>query len=138
MPKCFILLVAGALLLAAQDKPQVRQVSPSRTSPASGKDMYMSYCATCHGKDGKGGGPAAPALKKVPTDLTQLAARNGGKFPEMRVYNVIAGDTEVAAHGSKDMPVWGTVFSSMARGNQAEINLRLSNLTKYIESIQAK
>jgi mono/diheme cytochrome c family protein len=138
MPKFFILLVAGAAILAAQDKPKVQTVSPSRTSPASGQEMFVTYCATCHGKDAKGGGPAAAALKKVPTDLTTLSARNGGKFPEMRVYNMISGDPEVAAHGSKDMPVWGNVFSSMARGNQAEINLRLANLTKYIQSIQAK
>jgi mono/diheme cytochrome c family protein len=138
MPKWIVLLAAGACILAAQDKPQVRQVSPTRTSPASGQEMFMTYCATCHGKDAKGNGPAAPALKKVPSDLTKLSARNAGKFPEMKVYNVIQGDPEVAAHGSKDMPVWGSVFSSMAHGNQAEINLRVSNLTKYVESLQSK
>jgi mono/diheme cytochrome c family protein len=66
--------------LGASQTP-ARRVPAPYTSPISGSEMYREYCAACHGVSGKGNGPAAPALKTTPTDLTQLAARNGGVFP---------------------------------------------------------
>jgi hypothetical protein len=102
--------------------------------------MYMAYCASCHGQDGEGNGPAAAALKTHPTNLTILAAKNGGKFPEVHVVAVIKGDNLTPAHGNKAMPVWGPVFLSMSTSphDTAQEQMRLSNLTKYLESIQAK
>ena len=117
---------------------QIKNVPAPYTSPSSGKDMYMAYCASCHGQDGEGKGPAAAALKKQPTDLTLLTVKNSGKFPELHVAEVIKGDTLTAAHGSKEMPVWGPVFLSMRPHDVAQEQMRLSNLTKYLESIQAK
>jgi len=97
----------------------------------------MEYCAVCHGKDGTGNGPAAAALKKAPADLTTLTARNSGKFPEARVYQFIQGDAEVSAHGSRDMPIWGDLFRQL--NTEAGVaNMRISNLTDYLKSIQAK
>lgn len=126
--------LAAAVLMQAQTK--IRQTPISPTSPASGEQMFMTYCASCHGKDGKGTGPAAPALKKAPTDLTVLSKNNGGKFPGNAVYVAIGGTFSVSAHGSSEMPVWGEVFGRS--GTDAQAKLRLTNLTKYIESIQAK
>ena len=100
--------------------------------------MFNEYCAVCHGADAKGGGPAAPALNKTPADLTTLAARNKGKFPELRVFSVIQGDSETVAHGSRDMPIWGSVFQSMSRGSAGEVQMRISNLISYIKSVQTK
>jgi mono/diheme cytochrome c family protein len=77
------------------------------TPPSSGKAMYLAYCASCHGKDGKGDGPAASAMKISPTDLTELTAKNGGIFPENHIAQTIRGDSNTPSHGSKDMPVWG-------------------------------
>ncbi|MEO8025743.1 MAG: c-type cytochrome [Bryobacteraceae bacterium] len=125
-------------ILTAQDKPVIRKVSPSLTDPSSGKEMFIAYCATCHGRDAMGTGPAAPALKLTPADLTTLTMRNKGKFPELRVFNTIKGDSETPAHGSKDMPVWGAVFSQLAHGNQGEVQMRISNLVSYVRSIQKK
>src|SRR5208337_4437955 len=98
--------------------------------------MFVAYCASCHGKDGKGNGPAAAALKSVPRDLTQLAASNGGRFPENHVSQTIKGDFVPLSHGSKDMPVWGSVFGSMGAASDGSMQLRIRNLTKYIESLQ--
>jgi mono/diheme cytochrome c family protein len=99
--------------------------------------MFDMYCAVCHGKDGKGGDPAAPALKKSPTDLTTLAKRNGGTFPGNAVVQSITGEQAVTAHGSRQMPVWGELFRQTGQ-NQSEIHLRMANLTKYIEAMQSK
>jgi mono/diheme cytochrome c family protein len=132
-----VALVVAFAILGADNPPTIKKVSPSRTSAASGKDMFTTYCAVCHGRDGKGGGPAVAALKMPPPDLTTLAQRSSGKFPELRVYAAIHGDLEMPAHGSKDMPVWGTVFQSMDRDSAAQ-QMRVSNLTKYVQSIQAK
>lgn len=130
----FTLVVAFAILGA--DQPTIKKVPPSPTSPASGKEMFNSYCVACHAKDGKGGGPAVAALKIPPPDLTTLSAKNSGKFPELRVFGSIHGDVEMPAHGSKDMPVWGSVFQSMGHDNGATTQMRVANLTAYIKSMQ--
>jgi mono/diheme cytochrome c family protein len=121
----------------ANAQPTIKKVPVSPTSAASGEQMFKTYCATCHGLDGKGAGPAAAALKKAPANLTELAARNGGKFPEMKVFSTIKGDSEVAAHGNKDMPVWGDLLPSVS-STEGEVQLRISNLTAYVKAIQAK
>jgi mono/diheme cytochrome c family protein len=114
----------------------INTVPPNQTSPTSGKAMFTEYCAVCHGQDAKGGGPAATALKKKPTDLTQLSAHNGGKFPDSRVARYIEGDDTLASHGSRDMPIWGDVFKSLSK-DQNITRMRVSNLTAYIKSLQA-
>jgi len=119
-------------------QPQVKKVAAPYTDPTSGVAMYKAYCASCHGAEGRGDGPAAPALKTPPTDLTRLAAGNGGKFPDAHVVQVIKGDVTTAAHGNKDMPVWGPVFLGMGQRSTAQVQLRISNLVKYLESIQQR
>ena len=144
----WILLLAALAVISctvfAQDQTQeqpkkVIQHTPVKaTSPASGKEMYTSYCAVCHGTDGKGGGPAASALKTPPTDLTMLSKNNGGKYPALKVTSSIRGEANLPAHGTKEMPVWGSLFWGMSHGHQGEVQQRVANLTEYIESLQAK
>jgi len=109
----FLLLLAfGCFTAFAADEPPaktVKKVNAKATATLNGVDLFKEYCAVCHGAGGKGDGPAADALKKRPADLTQLARKNGGAFPELHVVNYIKGQDVVAAHGSRDMPVWGTV-----------------------------
>lgn len=131
-------LLCGSFLLAAQGTPQIKKTTVTPTSPTSGKDMYLQYCATCHGKEGKGDGPAAKALKVQPTNLTTLASNHHGSFPDFRIARVIEGSDNLAAHGSRDMPIWGEVFNRMDAGGAASAKLRVENLTEYIKSLQAK
>ncbi len=149
MPMKKLLFVFTALFVfsntvAAQDQPQdqnqkvIQHATIQNTSPASGKEMYTTYCAVCHGTDGKGGGPAASALKTPPADLALLSKNNGGKFPAMKVTSAIRGDSALPAHGSKEMPVWGSLFWTMSHGHEGEVQQRVANLTHYIESLQAK
>ena len=132
-------IVAMVLMASAQEpKKEIKHVPIRATSAASGQEMYTTYCAVCHGTDGKGNGPAADALKVAPPDLTALAGKNGGKYPALKVSAIIRGEEVLAAHGSKDMPIWGHLFRSISRGHETEVHQRVVNLNKYIESLQKK
>ena len=135
-----VFVIAFAILAWSQNQAQteVKHVPVKRTSAASGPEMFKTYCAVCHGTDGSGNGPAASALKVPPSDLTTLAQRNGGKYPALKVSSVIRGEEALPAHGSKDMPIWGKLFWSMSGGHDSEVQQRVANLNKYIESLQAK
>ena len=122
----------------AQSAPVVKHVPIKSAPPNSGKDMFNNYCAVCHGKDGKGSGPAAAALKTPPADLTVLAKSSGGKYPAPHVAAVIRGQATTTAHGSQDMPVWGPLFSSISQGHEAQVQQRITNLVTYVETLQAK
>jgi len=74
------------------------------TSATSGSEMFNSYCAPCHGKDAKGNGPAATALKNPPANPDAVSKEEQWQVPGL-LRNGVAG-----AHGSSDMPVWGRCF----------------------------
>jgi mono/diheme cytochrome c family protein len=136
---CLLALVAACgITSAAQEASGVKHMPAQVTSPSSGKEMFMSYCASCHGKDAKGDGPAAAALKQAPADLTMLAKRNGGKYPSDKVTSVLRGQTILMAHGDQEMPVWGPLFWSMSQGHEELVQLRIANLNRYLESLQVK
>ena len=142
----FIVLIAVVVTIsvfaAAQNAtptPPVLRHVPITNSPSnSGKQMFASYCAVCHGSDAKGTGPAASALKTPPADLTVLAQKNGGKYPSAHVAAVIRGQATLSSHGTADMPVWGPLFSSISKGDQSRVQQRISNLSLYVETLQAK
>ena len=136
-----LILISTAVSISLQAqaaKPEIKHTPAPQTSAASGKEMFVAYCASCHGADAKGNGPAAAALNSKPADLTALAKNNGGKFPASRVMSILRGEATVTAHGNRDMPVWGPVFWKMSQGHPAELQQRVTNLTHYLESLQAK
>lgn len=137
-----LLLLAGAGFLVAaasfaQEKDKIKRAPIKDTSPASGEEMFNSYCASCHGKDAKGNGPAASAFKTPPADLTTLAKANNGKFPSDHVSTLLRKGVS-GAHGSSDMPVWGPLLSSVSGGSDALVGMRISNLVRYLETKQVK
>jgi mono/diheme cytochrome c family protein len=123
-------------------KKTIEKVPIKPTAAHSGEEMYGEYCAVCHGKAGKGDGPAASALKAPPSDLSALAKGNDGKFPSDHVAAILRFGTSVPAHGTSDMPIWGPLFSSLSgkgtSAHYAATQQRIANLTKYIESLQSK
>lgn len=125
--------VAGAARAQHSTKDEPRSLlMPS----LSGMENFASYCAPCHGHDGKGRGPVADALTSPPSDLTKLAARNKGVFPARSVRDYLThGNEAVQAHGSRTMPVWGPTFRAFDSSDKA-VSLRIANLVTYLESIQ--
>ena len=134
-----VLLVMATLAFqsptcAAQDKSDFDAAS-----------LFKSNCAACHGTTGAGDGPVASALKQIPPPLSTLSKRHGGVFPEDYVYRMIDGRAEVAAHGSRVMPVWGKYFGEQHRGaqpGQSETEMatktKIDALVNYLKSIQSK
>jgi mono/diheme cytochrome c family protein len=129
-------MCAGPDVAYAQ-APQVKEAPVRAIGSVQGRDNFDAYCAACHGRDAKGNGPAASALKGPIPDLTTIARRNRGKFDGLAIERVISGsDRNMAAHGSLDMPVWGPVFRTAQ--SDASASVRLANLVKFLESIQQK
>lgn len=133
-----ILLVISTFAVAqaapAQTAPTVKHVPITNAPSNSGKETFNSYCAVCHGKDGKGNGPAASAMKTPPADLTLLPKNSGGKYPAALVAAVIKGQVTTPSHGGQNMPVWGLLFStSIGLGHEGQVQQRITNLVTYIE-----
>jgi len=134
------LLVAGHLFAQTPDARST-QTGRSSATPTlaleslTGQDSFDRYCASCHGVDGRGGGPVASALRNRPPDLTTLARREGG-FSRERVFAFVEGTNRLSlTHGSGDMPVWGRAFRGLD-SSDARIKVRLDNLVAYVESLQ--
>lgn len=142
--RLLITLAAGvtiaAFAFAQQAANNTQTIKVGKTPANSGKMMYNNYCAPCHGTDGKGGGPVAAALKQPPTDLTVLARNNGGKYPDAHIAAILQFGPEAkgASHGTAAMPVWGPILGNMDQVNPQNKQLRISNLSRYIESLQVK
>ena len=127
-----LLMLAGTLVYAQQSSPRKLIAS------MEGKDLYVAYCASCHGLTGKGDGPVSPALKIPMADLRTIAKRNNGAVPKEELEKMILGEKgSRAAHGSEDMPVWGPVFRKVE--NDRDLGLvRVRRLVDYIAQLQIK
>lgn len=116
--------------------------APAPASPAGahidGHQLFKTFCASCHGENGHGNGPAAETLRHVPPDLSRFAAKNGGVFPSERLARIIDG-RDVPSHGNNEMPVWGDAFRILPEGASAEtVKARIAAVVKFLDSIQAR
>lgn len=111
-----------------------------------GKREYMNSCAVCHGADGRAQTQALDILKAAPPDLRLLAKKNGGVFPLARVYEVIDGRTNIKAHGTRDMPIWGFRYSTeaapayddFAYRPEVFVRARILGVVDYLYRLQEK
>lgn len=134
-------LLAGALglfvaLSLGAQTTKIERTPAKAILSLEGKDSYAAYCAACHGRDGKGDGPAAPALRSPVPDLTMIAKRNNGSFDTAVVTRAITGVDKITAHGSEGMPMWGPIFSHIQ--NDEHAFLRVKNLAEYLGTMQQK
>lgn len=133
-------VATGALFLSivglhAATQDQAKKPSVTRSNSPSGAELYKQHCAVCHGDDLKGVGPV-PEPYRVPPDLSKLARRHGGKFPEAYVVEVLRSGVILPEHGLAQMPVWGMDFREMDGLDPIQVRLRIVNLSNYIKSRQ--
>jgi mono/diheme cytochrome c family protein len=144
--RCFILLIALSLLplsvsswaqeARAETEKEGNAAPNSLIESIEGRDLFRAYCASCHGADARGGGPASASLKTRPPDLTRIAERRGGAFPLAGVERIISGEQETAeTHGQREMPIWGPILGQIQRDRDFG-RVRIRNLAKYLESLQ--
>lgn len=145
--KTFILILGTIVLItfaSATAGEVVIKKAPLKyqhVKTTDGSELYGTICAVCHGLNGKGDGPAAPALEMPMADLTVLSANNNGVYPHKYVEDTISGDTRVIAHGTIEMPIWGEQlmalrpdWSSLQR--RAFTRQRIESLTAHVEGMQ--
>lgn len=124
--------IAIAVLTSAPVSAQTGQPDGDRAS-------FLTYCASCHGADGRGGGPVAEELRSRPPSLTQFAVRNGGVFPAERIQRIIDGrDQSIRAHGSFEMPVWGDAFRRRDGINEDAVRRRIESIVRFLREIQER
>lgn len=126
------LAAVAALLCSAA--PGFAQTKPVENS---GNAVYLLYCASCHGPNAKGDGPTATAMNPKPSDLTKIAARNGGKFDEAALVQTIDGRMAKSGHGGAGMPVWGDAFARKGQ-SPAETRKKIESVVAYLKSLQQK
>jgi len=127
LPLVGLLLGGGAISFAAESD--------------GGKQMYLQYCGSCHGKDGKGDGVVSRDLKVRVPDLTLLARKNKGVYPLDAVMATIDGRRTVRAHGDRNMPVWGEIFYRETEGKKyPELTtlLKAKIIAEYVATLQKK
>ena len=134
----FVCLPASAQNKKTENQTDLYPNTTRLIGSLEGRALYMAYCAACHGTDGKGIGPMTEWLKIKTPDLTRINLRGGGKFPLARVQRIISGEENITAgHGTREMPLWGPVFSLVSRDRDLG-RMRVYNLAKFIEKMQQK
>ena len=149
------LVATQALAQSPAPLPRAGELTPPAASSDArnigsrdfGRREFQRSCASCHGATGKGDGVLVEFLRRSPPDLTQLSRRNQGVFPFQRLYDVIEGGG-LAAHGTRDMPVWGTQYrvedaeyhsdSTQPYDAEALVRSRILSLLEYLNRIQVR
>jgi mono/diheme cytochrome c family protein len=114
-------------------------VSHLESIQETGRGLFLTNCASCHGADGRGAGPVTDSLRVRPPSLTEFAVRNHGVFPEERLHRIIDGkDQTVRAHGSFEMPVWGDAFRKREGLSDDAVRARIEAIVRYLSTIQER
>ncbi|HWQ32854.1 MAG TPA: c-type cytochrome [Blastocatellia bacterium] len=123
--KLSALMITGVMMLCVVCGFRAATAASESSEQPAGRQIFLNYCASCHGLEGHGNGLVAPSLRKRPSDLTRIRKKDG-RFPAEQVRKYITGETVLPVHGEREMPVWGSVLREP----------ELTSLVKYLESIQ--
>jgi mono/diheme cytochrome c family protein len=132
-----VALLTALGIVCAQGRTEQKPAA-TQTNKASGKETFLRFCASCHGDNAKGNGPAAIALKTPPSDLTTLSRRHEGKYPAGYVSAVLKFGRSAASHGTEDMPVWGSSFKTLDPVHDPTGQQHVDDVVAYIGSLQVK
>jgi mono/diheme cytochrome c family protein len=133
-----VAMALAACASEASDRPPPAAADPVLAE--LGEPVFQRRCAACHGESGRGDGPVAGALRVAPADLTRIAARRGGSFPEGEIARFIDGRFAVQAHGTREMPVWGERLGEQipdAGVSEEVVRGKISVVVEYLKSIQS-
>ncbi|MEM9544839.1 MAG: cytochrome c [Bacteroidota bacterium] len=130
----FTIMAAFTIAFATSCDPK-----PPKNSRAvqaqKGKLHFQKYCSVCHGQDGTG--LVIDTFDIQPADLTMIrATRKNDEFPILEIANIIDGRKMSKAHGTRDMPIWGEVFSTDDHLTESQIKGKLGEIIAYLMSIQ--
>jgi mono/diheme cytochrome c family protein len=130
---------ASLLIALAAGRPAAgEQPSPSPLA-TSGERLYVRHCAVCHAKTGRGDGVFAGILRTAPADLTTIAARRGGRFPDDEIARFVDGRQVPPAHGTREMPIWGRWLGRpAAEGTEPDEVARgeIAAIVEYLKTLQ--
>ncbi len=133
------LLLCSSLLVFAAGRPAAGAAPDQSLLATSGERLYVQHCAVCHGSSGRGDGPFAGVLRVAPADLTTIAARNGGTFPDAEIARFVDGQFVPPAHGTRQMPIWGRWLGTrIAKGTEPDQVARgeILAILEYLKTLQ--
>jgi mono/diheme cytochrome c family protein len=129
-------MMTAAMVIAITVRGTAQERKPA-VAVDTGRGLFLLYCASCHGPEGRGNGPAADEFWHRPSDLTQFAKRNGGVFNDALIYRVVDGRA-VKSHGTMEMPVWGDAFKRRLGLDDDAVKERIEAIVRYVGSIQER
>jgi hypothetical protein len=81
-------------------------------------------------------------MNPPPPDLTQLAKKNGGKFPFEEVVDTIDGRKDIPSHERLQMPFLGTTLQKPGQEftpeSDAAVKKRIASMARYVAGLQQK
>ena len=139
------LLILGLLAVftgtvAAEVVIKQRPMTLDDVAGKNGQELYGQLCAACHGPEGKGDGPAVPALNKPVPDLSMLAKDARGPLSHEEIENFIANRSRQAHGGVVEMPLWEREFQYVRADwsgtkHTAYARARIHELAEYVEEL---
>ena len=134
-----VMALGGLIVGVGARSPETLQQPVAGTANIEdGRQLFMTYCASCHGPSGHGDGPVGDALHVRPPNLALLAKRNGDQFVAARIERLIDGRDLMTAHGTMEMPVWGDAFKDREGLSDQSVKVRIEAIARYLASIQER
>ncbi len=109
----------------------------AKSPVAEGSEYFQAYCTMCHGDKGLGDGHMASKLNSPPADLTKIAQRRNGNFPDAEIASIIYNIENVPGHSLGDMPIWSETFKK-AEGitDEKVLQEKIDHIVAYLKTIQ--